>query len=210
MIYEGFDRSLFHPFSRSEVKEVTARHGVEGPYLFYAGTLAPHKNLTTVLGALARAAARRPELALAAAGPWSAAERSDLLARARRLGVAERVRTLGYVDRADLGPLMAGAVAFVFPSLEEGFGLAALEAMASGAAVLASDRASLPEVVGEGGLLLDPTRPDAWSRATLDLLERPEWSSELRRRARAQAARFDWDLAAAELLRLLLALGRRA
>lgn len=203
VVHEGCDRGLFRPFGDDEIGAALARLGVAPPYLFYAGTFARHKNLDTALALLERLAPRFAALTLVVAGPGRDGGRDRFRQQARRRGLAARVRDLGYVERSDLGPLMAGAAAFVFPSRAEGFGLAVLEAMASGAAVLAADRASLPEVVGDGGVLLDPDDAEAWSREVGELLTRPERGRELRRRALARAAAFDWDRAAAEILALL-------
>ena len=99
---------------------------------------------------------------------------------------------------------MSACDAFLYPSVHEGFGLAALEALACGAPVLASDRASLPEVVGEGGRLLPPDDVARWIDATAGLLEDAEARAALRERALAQAARFSWDRAADETTAVLM------
>ena len=100
----------------------------------------------------------------------------------------------------DLPALYSGAALFVFPSLYEGFGLPVLEALACGVPVLSSDAASLPEVVGDAGVLLPPTDPDAWAHALGDLLSRPAKLEEMRRRSLARAASFSWERAARETL----------
>ena len=96
---------------------------------------------------------------------------------------------------------MAGAVAVCQPSTSEGFGLTALEAMASGAAVVVSTRGSLPEVVGRGGRVVEPTAP-AMEEALVDLITRPRAAARLRRRALRRARRLTWDSTAAGWLRV--------
>ena len=121
-----------------------------------------------------------------------------LYERIRVLGDA--VQFVGGVDVAALPGLYQGSRAFVMPSLYEGFGLGALEAMACGAPVLAADAGALPEVVSDAGLLLPPTDPAAWADALERVLLDPALTAALRARGPAQAARFSWARAARETL----------
>lgn len=175
-----------------------SRYGLQDPYYLFVGTLHPRKNLERVLRAFARIV-RRPArpvlLALAgAAGHGSA----TLIAWIRRLRIEDRVRLLGYVPAADLAGLYAGAVGFVFPSLYEGFGLPALEAMAWGAPVLSSTTSSLPEVVGDAGLLVDPYDVAGLADAMELLLEDADLRERLIAAGRARAPQFSWDRCAEE------------
>jgi glycosyltransferase involved in cell wall biosynthesis len=117
-------------------------------------------------------------------------------AKLRQLADRGQIRFLGHVPGSDLPALYAGAAAFVFPSLYEGFGLPPLEAMASGVPVLVSDRASLPEVVGEAGVMLDPERPERTAELLAGLLDdqgaRTRWGRAGADRARA----FTWSACA--------------
>jgi glycosyltransferase involved in cell wall biosynthesis len=149
---------------------------------------------------VARALASLPnDVTLVLVGRKDAGAFAEFEAEARSLGVHQRLVTPGYVSRDELAALMSGAAAFVYPSRYEGFGLAPLEAMACGAPVIASRVASLPEVVGEGGVLLREGEP--WAPA----LERVLTTSrvELSARATQQAARFDWDKAVGQVMRVL-------
>ncbi|MNY00886.1 D-inositol 3-phosphate glycosyltransferase [compost metagenome] len=113
-------------------------------------------------------------------------------------GLAERVVLTGFVaDDADLAALYQEATAFVFPSRYEGFGLPPLEAMAAGVPVIASDRASIPEVVGPAGLILDPDRVLEWQRAIESLCEDPGRREALAALGRERARTFRWDVTAA-------------
>lgn len=179
---------------------VPARLGLPGPYLLSLGTLEPRKNFPAVVEAFARLPGEvRGEHLLAVAGAqgWLA---PDLEARAREAGVADRVRFLGPVDDGDLPALYSGAAAFVYPSLAEGFGLPPLEAMACGAPVVASSLTSLPEVVGEAGLLVDPREPEALAGALAGLLGDPGRRSALSKAGQERAATFSWRRAARETL----------
>ncbi|NJN97664.1 MAG: glycosyltransferase family 4 protein [Anaerolineales bacterium] len=115
------------------------------------------------------------------------------------MGLQERVIFPGYVDEADLPGFYQLAELFVFPSLYEGFGLGPLEAMACGAPVVSSNSSSLPEVVGEAGLLLDPTDTAAWSQALRRVLSDPNLQRDLSQRGLIQAQKFSWQKACAKL-----------
>lgn len=180
----------------------------EGPpvsgHLLFVGTLEPRKNLAGLLDAYARLVTRRPhvpDLVLAGADGTRAQEADDRLRFLERPPLAGRVRRAGYVDGPALQALYAGARALVLPSLDEGFGLPALEAMTVGVPVVAARRGALPEVVGSAGLLVDPTDPDALA----DALERVATDDALAARCSArglrQARAFTWRASAQSLLR---------
>jgi glycosyltransferase involved in cell wall biosynthesis len=126
------------------------------------------------------------------AGPWDA-RHPDARQAAQQLGVSERVRFLGIVDDKDLPALYSGALAFVFPSLYEGFGLPALEAMACGAPVACSNASSLPEVVGDAALLFDPSDVRALTEAMQRLIEDAALRQRLSERGLRRAGTFSWQ-----------------
>ncbi|MCB0216319.1 MAG: glycosyltransferase family 4 protein [Caldilineae bacterium] len=172
------------------------------PYLLHLGTLQPRKNLGRLLEAIASLVADHPTVQLVLAGMpgWSESELPD---RARRLGLVGRVHLPGYLPREDLAALYSGAVGLALPSLYEGFGLTALEAMACGCPVACSDSSSLPEVVGEAALRFDPLDSQDIARALGRLLDDAELRDRLRRAGIARAAGFSWDRCAAESLAVL-------
>jgi len=147
----GCDHELYHPRERAESAHILDRLGVRGTYLLYVGSLHPRKNLLHLI----RALAYLTEFSLVFAGKDTGFG-SVLLAEAARLNVRDRVVLLGYVDDDIKAHLMAQACAFLFPSYYEGFGLPVLEAMASGAPVVASKSGAIPEVVGDTGALVQP------------------------------------------------------
>lgn len=173
----------------------------EAGHLLFVGSLAPRKNVTGLLAAYARLAERRrepPELVLAGgAAPGGAGAAWRRALEDPRL--AGRVRHTGYVDATTLRALYAGACALVLPSLDEGFGLPALEAMTLGVPVVASNRGALPEVVGEAGLLVDPTSPGALENALGRILDEPELRARCAARGPLQARKFDWRRSARAL-----------
>lgn len=114
-----------------------------------------------------------------------------------------RIRQVGHVPEADLPPLMAGALAFLYPSLYEGFGLPVLEAMAAGTPVVTSEVTALPEVAADAAILVSPHSSDAIAAATLRIIESAELRERLREAGFRRAQAFSWDRAARETLQVL-------
>ena len=171
-----------------------------GPLLLYVGGFNPHKNVLALLEALRRLPAPCPPLALL--GDTSGTGFYDNLGAIRAWlsahpEIATRVTMPGRVPDDVLVRLYSAATALVLPSLAEGFGLPAVEAMACGCPVLASDRTSLPEVVGDGGLLFDPQDPAAIAGAIARVVGDESLAADLRQRAIRRAGSFSWDRGAA-------------
>ena len=163
---------------------------MERDYLLYVGSLKPNKNLARVLSAWEQTglAARGLELAVVGAqGSVFGDYRLDV--------VPAGVRLLGYVDDTQLPALYSGALAFVFPSLYEGFGIPVVEAMACGTAVISSTTTSLPEVCGDAALLVDPEQTDSIAAAMLRLVDDEAIRTTLRERGLARARNYTWDSA---------------
>jgi glycosyltransferase involved in cell wall biosynthesis len=161
------------------------------PYVLTVGHLQPRKNLEAAVGAFELLAGAHPEHELVVVGArgW----RDDaLLARVRASPVADRVVLAGRVTDDELVALYRGADCFLFPSRYEGFGFPPLEAMACGAPVVCSDATSLPEVVGDAGLLVDAGDTEAVAAAVDSVLGDGDRAVELGRRGRARAAAFTW------------------
>jgi glycosyltransferase involved in cell wall biosynthesis len=179
------------------------RHGLDTGerYLLYVGGLSPHKNLPRLIEAFARVEARDVRLVLVGdLGDVFHTHVPALREAVARHGLERRVTLAGFVPDTDLVHLYNRAVALVQPSLLEGFGLPAVEAMACGTPVLSSRAGSLPEVVGDGGLFFEPTDEGAIVGAIRAVLANPGLRAELSRKALAQAGRHTWDAAARALL----------
>jgi len=169
-------------------------------YVLFIGTLEPRKNIAGLLDAYEEIVERRiaaPELRLAgsatpAAGPW--------LARLDRAPLKGIARHVGYVNPADTRRLYEGARLLVLPSFEEGFGIPVLEAMTLGVPVVAARRGSLPEVLGDAGLLVDPEQPTEIADAIVRLLRDSTFASACAERGIARSRQFRWDLTARRVL----------
>jgi glycosyltransferase involved in cell wall biosynthesis len=204
VVHHGVDPS-FRPTDSTLVATVRQRYDLECPYFVFIGTLQPRKNYERLLAAFRRFAEGDPakhRLALVGATGWQS-DRLDRVLDAPSGPARERIRRLGSVPDADLPALLSGAVALVFPSLYEGFGLPALEAMACGAPVLASNTSSFPEVVGEAGLLVDPLSVTAIAQGLTRLATDTLLRDQLRRRGLERAATYTWDRAAHQTLEVL-------
>ena len=182
---------------------VKRRYGIASAYILYVGNFMPHKNLSRLLRAYAALqGSLRSRHALVLAG-GDQAGRSALAALATRLGVGDRVVFPGSLGDDDLAALYTGASVFVLPSLEEGFGLPALEAMACGTPVVASNRGALPEVVAGAGLLVDPADEAAITDGISRVLSDMNLATDLKRRGLARAPLYSADRTAGRVLALL-------
>ncbi len=165
VVHLGRDARLARVDDPAALAEVRGRYGVAPRYLLYVGTLQPRKNLGRVVDAFAHIAgapaAAGVQLVLAGKQGWLY---DDLYAQVNRLGLAGRVAFPGYIADDDLPALLSGALAFVYPSLYEGFGIPVLEAGACGVPVITSNTSSLPEVAGDAAILVDPHDVDAIGR----------------------------------------------
>ncbi len=200
----GVDTFFLAPAAKEAELDSSAR--VARPYLLCVGNRKPHKNLVAAVEAIARVAKEIPDVKLVIVGKvypgWS-----EVLRRAEDLGVRDRVVDLPEVTDSELRRLYGNCEALLFLSLYEGFGLPVLEAMSCDAPVIASDRASIPEVVGDAGLLVDPNDYGAVADSVLRLFREPGLREELVRRGRERAATFTWARAARQTLNVLYETG---
>ena len=152
-------QSEFRPVNDAgHIEEVRTRYGLHGDFALYVGRIEPRKNLVRLLHAFANLKKRLPSGAQLAIVGRNAFGYQDVYAKVESLGLTGDVVFTGAVPDEDLPALYSAARLFVYPSLYEGFGLPLVEAMQCGTPVVAADRTSLPEVVGDAGLLVDPLR----------------------------------------------------
>jgi len=194
-IYNGVDDNWF------QVSETLSPHA--RPYLVYVGNVKPHKNLCTLLDAFGRVKDNIAEDLIIVGKREGFITGDDNIAEyARDLG--DRVVFTGYVSDDLLHQYVAHAVALVFPSLYEGFGLPAVEAMAAGCPVLASNAASIPEVCGDAALYCDARNPDDLATGILRIAQDAELREILRQRGPQRARMFSWDACADETANIML------
>jgi glycosyltransferase involved in cell wall biosynthesis len=172
------------------------RFALERPYILYVGNRRPHKNVRGLIAAFAASGCAR-EVVLLLSG-----ERDrETMRWVLEAGLSEsQVRFAGPIAEARLPDYYRGAMALALPSFYEGFGLPALEAMACGTPVLAARRASLPEVVGDAALLVDPAEPASVAAGLRRLMDDDVLRKSLAALGRERAARFDWDITAQRVL----------
>jgi glycosyltransferase involved in cell wall biosynthesis len=192
-IPNGYDRTRFTPTGLT-----TDDGGV--PYVLYVGNLLPHKNVRRLIEAVARVA-RQSAVRLVIAGSGIPARVAELRSLAHRVGA--HLELMPYVPHQELPALYRGARLLAMPSLAEGFGLPALEAMACGTAVIAGSTSAMPEVVGDAGLLVDPEDTGAIADAILRLLTQDSLRKDLIARGLARATQFSWERTARQVLTVL-------
>jgi glycosyltransferase involved in cell wall biosynthesis len=181
---------------------IRQKYGLPESYLLYLGGFDQRKNVLTLLKAFAQLAKdSRAFLGIAGRLPEKGSDFfPDPRPIVQELGIEERVVFTGWVPEEDKPALYSGTRALVFPSLYEGFGLPPLEALACGTPVIASNRGSLPEIVGDGGLLLEPDDVEGLATAMGKLLSDDKLRKDLREKGLAHAARFSWEKTARETL----------
>lgn len=182
----------FQPVSEEAVERIRRRYGLGDINLLYVGTLEPRKNIPTLLTAFDAARKAVPgdvNLILAGGKGWFY---DQVFRQIEELGIEERVRLTGYVPREDLPALYCAATAFVYPSLYEGFGLPPLEAMACGTPVITSNTSSLPEVVGDAGIMVDPHDTESLAESIVKVLNNAEIRDSMREKGLARAGKFSW------------------
>jgi glycosyltransferase involved in cell wall biosynthesis len=189
----------FRPLLADELVAVRARLKLPERFILFVGSIEPRKNLPTLLDAWA-ALPDRPDLVIA--GPWGW-KYEPIREQIERL--ARGVHLLGSVAPDDLPGLYNLATVLAHPAYYEGFGLTPLESMACGTPVVCSNAASLPEVVGDAALLVDPADVEAWTAALDRVLHDPGMASGLRRRGLLRAAEFSWERTGSRTWRVLKA-----
>ena len=196
----GVDCDMFKPIQdRSIIEKVKANHNIKGKYFLYLGTLEPRKNLTRLVKAyeiLSRRKEDCPLLVLAGGKGWLY---DEIFEEVNKSGLGDKVIFTQYIPGEEICPLMNGAEAFVFPSLYEGFGMPPLEAMACGTPVIVSGSASLPEVVGDCGLIVDAYSEESIADAMGKIADNEELRKQLSEKGIIRAREFSWKKSAEKL-----------
>lgn len=187
----------FEPHAENSINEVRKEYNLSKPYILYVGTHQPRKNMARIFNAFEKLGTSTHILAIAG-------EKGKVFADSvGRVDNPTCVQFLGYVPDSDLPVLYAGASAVLTTSLYEGSGLTALEAMACGAPVIASNTTSFPEVTGDAALLVDPLNSNELTEALTNIMEDKSLSNTLRELGLKRAAKFTWDESARRTQSLL-------
>ena len=200
--YCGVDRQLFHPREYSEYGEVLTKRGLtDKGYFFYLGTIEPRKNIERMIIAYA-AIVKKLESEGKQAPPFLLGGKlgwyyDQILERIKSEGIEDKIILAGYVSDYEKACLYAGARAFVFPSLYEGFGIPVLEAMACKTPVLTANVSSLPEVAGDAGVLCDPLSADDIADGLYALATDTELCTRLGEAGYERSKLFSWEKTAA-------------
>jgi glycosyltransferase involved in cell wall biosynthesis len=206
VIHNAASRRFYETLPAEHIARKRDKYALPPEYFLFLGGFDKRKNVSALVEAFAlmqndRLPNESPSLVLAGERKW------DFAAVAQKidaLGLPARIVCPGQIDDEDLPAIYQGALALVHPSLYEGFGLQLIEAMASGVPVLASETTSLPEVLGDSGLLFDPENPASIARQMARIVGDPKLRSTLAEKSRRRATFFSWRKAAEQTLRLYM------
>ena len=209
VIYNAIDDLFFEEPPEAEIVRVRERYQLHDRFVMYGGNVSPHKNVERLIDAFVLL--RRDgldDLKLLVTG-GEVSRYSSLRRAVHRHNLHQHVRFLGYQSTTTLAALYRLADVFVFPSLYEGFGLPPLEAMASGTPVVVSNVSSLPEVVGDGAIMVNPYEPRAIADGIHKALGDADLREQLRVRGLARARSFSWSASVKRIHRIYQEIGAR-
>lgn len=205
VIYHGVSPLYRVETDNERLEAIRNKYSIQGPYLLYVGNHQPRKNIRRLFDAFSMMR-HYEDYTLVLTGKIDP-RRQSLYSEAERDGLKGRVLFVGEVPEIDLPALYSGAALFVFPSLSEGFGLPPLEAMACGVPIVSSAAMSIPEVVGDAGILIDASDTGALCEAMDRVLSSSMLRDDLVAKGLKRAARFSWDEATKKTLRVYEELG---
>lgn len=190
----GIDENLYHVnYTKEQCLKVLKKYKIEQPYLLYLGTLEPRKNIERLIRAYGMIKDRKtdiPKLVIAGKKGWMF---EAIFQTVHDLKLENEIIFTDYVEEKEVPLLMKAAELFIFPSLYEGFGLPPLEAMACGTAVISSNTSSLPEVIGDAGILIDPFKEEEIAQAIEELLTNEQLRIQLEEKGKKRAACYSWE-----------------
>ncbi len=198
VIYNAVDER-FRPLKLEEVREYLRRRHYPERYLLFVGAIEPRKNIGTLLRAFKKIEKDFDNVYLVIAGPMGWLY-EDVFKKVEDLRVKDKVRFTGFVSDEELVYLYNGAEVFVYPSFYEGFGIPVLEAMACKVPVVVSDSSSLPEIVGDAGVLIDPNSVDDLAVAVMGILGDKDRAKGLSERGYSVSKSFTWERSARKLM----------
>jgi glycosyltransferase involved in cell wall biosynthesis len=195
------DRNIYYFAGTAEIRNVQKKYGITKKYILSVCTLEPRKNLASLITAYEKMPGQEQfQLVLVGMPGWI---QDDFFKSIGKLRLKRNIILTGYVPASDLAGLYTGAEVFVFPSLYEGFGLPVLEAMQCGCPVIASNSSSIPEVVGDAGILVDPLDTTALASAIYQVIINTKIRKSLRQKGIIRSREFSWEKTAKKLLRVI-------
>ncbi len=197
----GYNQALFKPQSKSKIEEVKSKYEITGEYVIFVGTLQPRKNISKLLEAYSKIDPKNDTtLVIVGKKGWMYIEIFD---KVKNLKQEKSVFFTDFVPEDDLPPLIAGARAYVLPSLLEGFGIPVIEAQACGTPTVVSNSSSLPEVVGDTSILVDPENVQSITLGIEKILNNPTLASTLTKKGFKNAQQYSWERCAQQTLDVL-------
>jgi len=192
----------YHPVEESDkIQSIKRKYNTGDKFILHIGTLNPRKNLLFLVEVFAEIVKKIKNYNLVIVGKegWYY---EKLYEKVRALGIEKKVRFCGYIDEADKTYLYNAASLFVFPSLYEGFGFPPLEAMSCSIPVVSSNTSSMPEVIGDAGILLSPTDKYAWIKAIENILSNEKLRLKMSKLSLARSKLFSWEKCARETIKI--------
>ena len=205
--YPGYDKTKFSPpavGSELRIKEIKDKYKIENDYILYVGTLQPRKNIVRLIQAFAYLKDPKLQLVIVGKKGWLY---DDILTKGNELGVSERIVFTDYVEEDKLPIFYQNATCFILPSLYEGFGLTVVEAMACGCPVIVSNTSSLPEIVGDAGIRINPNDVKNISSAIKRVLSNSEIRTTMIQQGFDQIKQFSWENCAEKTYNILREVG---
>ncbi|MBI3341982.1 glycosyltransferase family 4 protein [Candidatus Curtissbacteria bacterium] len=198
--YEGYNKDLFKKKSKQQVETVKKKYKIAGDYVIFVGTIQPRKNIERLIEAFSKIKPKSVKLIIVGRKGWLY---DAILKKSHDLGIQEEVIFTDFVPNEDLPPLISGSKAYINPSLWEGFGIPVVEAQACDVPVAVASTSSLPEIVGESGILFDPDSVESIKIALQKLITNEKFSRELIKKGQENVKRFSWEACAKETLAIL-------
>lgn len=202
--YEGFDEKRFTPQPKEKIAEVKKKYKISGEYIIFIGTLQPRKNIEFLIDSfnklIKKTKTKNLKLVIVGKKGWLY---EPIATKVTKLRLEDKVIFTGYVADADLPQLISGAKVYVLPSLWEGFGIPPIEAQACGVPVVVSSTSSLPEIVSESALTVDPTQVSSIASGINKVITNSKLRKELRQKGFKNIERFSWRKCAVLTLKVL-------
>ncbi|MFW6015702.1 MAG: glycosyltransferase family 4 protein [bacterium] len=199
IVYQGYKKEIFSILDRDVINKVLSKYKIKNKYILCVGETRPYKNITKLIKAIREVKVKDIELIVV--GKINRLDK-NLLKLPQELGISDRIKFLGFVPDEDLAALYNGANTFVFPSLYEGFGIPPLEALACGCPVIASDRASIPEVCGNAAIYINPNDEKDIARKIDNVCADAKIRQKMKSKGLLLSKKYSYENAAKDLIQI--------